>query len=411
MVSFFKHNRLSMAAFVIILIAQLNSYYIIWAFFLLLSAAYLIKSKGVILKPKLPSLFPWALIIVIGMLQGYIYNYNSGVKDYFRDIVYTSTFILFWYIVWDFCNKLDAKTVIATIYTACWVIGIIETTIRIVRFISVGGGFSSFVSEGQVNHYIIAIGLFLGFFRPDGMNKYYCSSGLDKFAKISMIITFMLSFSRSALVVFLILLGVTSWRRFASTLKIIILVLVGVLILGVVLPDIYNTFVDKIARSLVELAGGNINWSDSTNIVMNWRAYEVYCAKLQFGEYSTIQKILGHGFGTLVDAKGYAYLVTGGEGLAVLHNGYYTTLIKTGYLGVVCYIAGLLSLLLYSLFNMKGYTKKLALGLIISETVITTAVNGSLFAGSSVVFFFLIAYCVRFGKVDIDENYCGNSNI
>lgn len=98
-------------------------------------------------------------------------------------------------------------------------------------------------------------------------------------------------------------------------------------------------FVLKIENTLVELSI-KTDWSRYENIVQNWRGYEVFVALNQFNNFSLLQKIIGSGFGTLVPVK-YTNLVgvpLGSGGIILLHNGYYTLLVKTGIFGLLCYL-------------------------------------------------------------------------
>lgn len=170
----------------------------------------------------------------------------------------------------------------------------------------------------------------------------------------------------------------------------------------------FNSFFIKIKNTFTEL-NSNLDWNDYRNIVLNWRGYEVFTAKEQLRMFSPLAKIFGHGFGTLIPVQ-YSDLVgvplTEG-GIILLHNGYYTLLIKVGLAGVALYLIFILVLLLTA---KKNYPiKKLesiilfCIGVIIFiNTFTTTGIFKSIYSFGMLI---LIGYLLwEEEKVSVQKN-------
>jgi hypothetical protein len=103
--------------------------------------------------------------------------------------------------------------------------------------------------------------------------------------------------------------------------------------------DINNiTFLGKVHNSLDELAferGQNL-----ADISANWRGFEAYKAFEMWQSSSLGEKIFGQGLGTLIDIGFYFDL--GGDYsvryLPILHNAYFTVLVKFGVLGLLLFL-------------------------------------------------------------------------
>ncbi len=113
------------------------------------------------------------------------------------------------------------------------------------------------------------------------------------------------------------------------------------------------TFSDKLKKSITEVAISD--YKSKSDINEYWRGYEAYRAALSFASAPFSQKIVGQGFGSLVDLGFYIKL---GEReyryIPVLHNGYMYILVKTGVLGVFLYLFFYLRLLRYSFVCSKS---------------------------------------------------------
>jgi O-antigen ligase len=70
-----------------------------------------------------------------------------------------------------------------------------------------------------------------------------------------------------------------------------------------------------------------------------WRGFEAFQAGLMWTKGSTFEKVFGHGMGAGIDLGGSYYLAGRyWETLPQSHNGYATLLVKTGIVGIACYL-------------------------------------------------------------------------
>lgn len=393
----FNRNHISLKLLTLILLTVYLPRYMVWTLCIVVVLISFVHNRRAMLNISPASFFIF-LIMIVGTLSGIGNALNSGVWPFLRDIILVSYYFLYWQLGMSTC-KNDRDNVVTTIFTACWIIGLINTPQRVLNFINGTADFQNLVSTGSVSYVINGIGLFLVFFRPQKGGRYYNSELIEKIADVVIIFTFFISFSRSSIIVFVILALANSHKRAKPIVSIIIIGIVALITMRYVVPDVYTTFWDKVRNSFNELTGNNITFWSSSSIVHDWRAYEVYCAKKQFGSFNNFEKIVGHGFGTLIDAQGYSYLVTKEDGLAILHNGYYTTLIKTGILGLVNYAFAFISMICSAIYKLSGYEKRLSLGLLVSELLTTSFVNGTLFGGANFVFVLMLTYCFSQDKV------------
>jgi hypothetical protein len=128
---------------------------------------------------------------------------------------------------------------------------------------------------------------------------------------------------------------------------------VGLLALGALVEtDSFvsqQTFTGTLARSMQEL--WITDYTDFKSINDNWRGYETARALRQFASGSPLEWLIGQGFGAMIDL-GVAIGLGGSRGagmttfreIPVLHNGYAYLLVKCGAVGLVAFIAFLLTL-------------------------------------------------------------------
>lgn len=158
------------------------------------------------------------------------------------------------------------------------------------------------------------------------------------------------SFSRSLWISILIAivanLGVFRRKLIVAAVSVITLVvLIAVL---VALPDSTTGgdsggIQDKFLKSSTEVMVQN--QTDFTDINANWRGFEAFMALRTYLEGTPSNYLLGRGLGQLVDIGFYMQL---GDVelryLPILHNGYMYILVKSGAIGVMLYLAYLLTI-------------------------------------------------------------------
>ena len=97
---------------------------------------------------------------------------------------------------------------------------------------------------------------------------------------------------------------------------------------------------EKFSNTLTEISSSD-SFTSVANIQKNWRGFEVYSAKQQWLTSGTFNQMFGGGFGKLINVGYLSILVdpTSNGYIPVLHNGYYTLIIKSGFIGVLLYLS------------------------------------------------------------------------
>lgn len=104
--------------------------------------------------------------------------------------------------------------------------------------------------------------------------------------------------------------------------------------LATFIPTTPNSFLGKIAGMWQEVS--LTRFSNRADEIQHWRAYETFRALQTYERGDAVHKVIGMGFGQLVDIGmdvelGSTYL----REIPIFHNGYVYTLIKSGYLGLI----------------------------------------------------------------------------
>ena len=278
---------------------------------------------------------------------------DTSFRDYLRDIFYYTTPMIYIYIGAYYARKgiavnriLNSFIISSAIISFVYLIRIYQQG-AIYLLTSDIHGWRSLSGGGA-----IVIGVALAIMLSGLISEE------DKLPKTLSIICFsisglffVLSLSRTNLIIIIIMTIVLSVKRTSSkkTIKrfaLIVFTIIAVIGLSsVLLPaGFLRDYVEKIFNSLTEISVTN-NWN-ATTIQANWRGYENYCAIEQWRKSSLIEQMIGSGFGKRIYVGNYAYLFleqlysdgTAANSIAVLHNGYTTQLIKLGILGVAIYI-------------------------------------------------------------------------
>jgi O-Antigen ligase len=105
--------------------------------------------------------------------------------------------------------------------------------------------------------------------------------------------------------------------------------------------DLLESFVEKTANTSSEVTVHSYETYEDINL--NWRGFEAARAAKTYAEFGDAEKLVGGGFGTMVDL-GFAMKLGIGntaeslEFASILHNGYMELLVKTGLFGLVLFI-------------------------------------------------------------------------
>ena len=331
---------------------------------------------------------------IVMILVGLIGAFNNNIYDVAKDCWYFLNVITVLYLGYLIMLRIkDLESILKIYILASIVLSIYHLSFFIVN--------PSLLSESAVNirdqtttgYYlsVIAIGIMYGSY------KYRISLFKRRYlASILTIIPFLsvaFSFSRTLMIA---LLGVFFAMSFCIHIKKPIKLLAGIVIIFIAIiflqygvePKLNTsrfepTFQNKILNSINEMKIKD--YTDDSDINVNWRGYESYKALKTYLEGSTVEYLIGRGFGTNIKldivislgSKEYS-------AIPILHNGYLYLLVKTGIVGIFLYLAFLLKLfnIANKMANHINSTHVLAGLLLYTLTILilgTTAVISGVF--------------------------------
>lgn len=172
---------------------------------------------------------------------------------------------------------------------------------------------------------------------------------LNKWIQVSYCILavaqFAITFSRTSIVLLCILLLFFNMKSISRTSMKKIIVLFIMVCSGAFLYNYFKdnllvqSFILKISKSFTELSVGN-DYSNIASIQRNWRGYEVFSAIKEWKESTLYNQIFEFGLGKKIFVGQVSILVDPNSNgwIPVLHNGYFTILIKGGLVGFIIYI-------------------------------------------------------------------------
>ncbi|WP_076981396.1 O-antigen ligase family protein [Latilactobacillus sakei] len=342
---------LSILAFVI---SQAN--YIIGIVLLLICIIVLVMTHEEVVLNK--SFLPIVIMIVVGFV-GSMVNLNSLVTlNIIKDISYFMrpvVIMYFGYIV-SYYNKSNNRsdiykfTVLYSAFSAMYNLGNILINLK---FIVTNFSFLNIREVMGHSDDITVLGFVVLIFYNQYYGKKLFSHNIANLFTMIFIINLLISFSRTKILTFcimLIIFTVMSPKKNIKLKNIIISLLILILVIAGILYIVYGDaykyfsflvpFINKMKNSLTEISTQS-DWNNYAEIVHNWRGYEMYSAKQLIGTFTNIKKLFGAGLGTLVPVS-HSDLVgvpLSEGGIILLHNGYYTILIKTGIVGLMLYLS------------------------------------------------------------------------
>lgn len=355
------------------------------------------------------------IILVLGIIGGLIYISKGQyqVRDYFRDIVRVGMPIIF--ISFGIISFKSVKSKIL-VYKSI-VYGGVLLSIRhfVLIILNISSVFSQGYSRGiggmQSETTILAL-IILLFSSKDDM-EFIVKGKLKKyFMIIFLIISDLLYFSRTDIVTFLCFLILFLCCKFveffknginiSKTIKVMVIIFITIGIGYVVIPkQPLNILINKFSNTINEIsANKDRNWTYS-DINEDWRGFEVYRAKLEYGNANLSQKFVGFGFGKKISLGLSMKLgATLYSEIPILHNGYWYLLIKTGCVGIILFLLFIFKNFAYSFFKMLNSKNQLeymlisgsCLAIALSTYTITGAFNSSISFPFFVVYGYMYSY-------------------
>lgn len=390
----------------VLVLSEVASNYFMWLFGVLYVSYQIVCGRGKLIVKKFWGENTLLLLFLLGTFVGLFNVVGGSTKTwpYIRDIIHISSILLTCYFFNNTITKysFNINIVYTTVFFFCGTYSMIVTLLAIPNYLLAGSDFYEFTFAGaRISESILAIGLYLTFFRPKAINKFYVGPYIDRVLGIASIIAAMLAFSRTMILLFMCLCSIGLVKHMKQIAKILVVVFLGIFIITKVFPGMIESYFEKILHSFQEISSAQSVW-DNASIVQNWRGYEVYCAIEEYDKYTFLEQLFGKGFGATVDVGEYAYLVTSEDTLPYLHNGYYTTLIKNGILGIILVVLYWFSLL-YGIkkLSVSKNEKNLAFGIVIGLALSMFFIHGVFWGGNEEVFY-LFLVCMN-TKSDMTE--------
>lgn len=325
-----------------------KSIFFVISFIYLLFVIFQNKFKFVI--PKIPGFKLYLVMIIYGTVLGcFFYTFRNIARDisYF---VPTLIWVLLGANITK--NKTDSFNVI---YRTLCLFAIIISFTDLVSFIvaqdwTFAGIRDAFVTGIYDIGFIYPIMVLNSVFN----NNYAFSRKIDNLILIALTMHIFASIGRISILVPLlnvIIVLIFTLKYKAEQKKhmrkivtlLCILVVVAILIFVIVPDDITLFFSEKIFGTFEELNSKQI-FNSTESAMNNWRGYEMQVALEQWKDSNLFQQIFGAGLGqgVHIDYIPYSWadanMVVNNE-IPVLHNGFYTALIKIGVVGMLALIA------------------------------------------------------------------------
>jgi len=348
------------------------------------------------------------MILILGIFMSLVHMNDYSLRNILRDIFYVLNPIVFIWTGVTFKYKYGEKFDIFKIIVYIAVISSIINLLQIAKEPRILQVSSIYVFRNYIeiiNAYTILIAIVLLFTNDYIKNE--CNFGIFKLNlfRTICISSFIIDFSRTNYICLFIILCpfiIPMIKKNIFELRKLVYVIILLLLANLIMPDLMETLFDKIMRSISEV-NASINWGDSSEIVNNWRGYEIYKAQNVYFEGNWFEQLFGYGFGKLIPVGIFSELVgvdTAEGGITLLHNGYYMMLIKCGIAGVALYtsvyLVGIRKMIIRIKNNKENnlslYEPKLLLGMFIAFLFSTYVTTGIINNKTDFIGCFLIGY-------------------
>ena len=376
---------------------------------------YLILSTNKIVIKDIEVIIVLFIILILSIFMTLIHINQYSLRNVIRDIFYILNPIVFIWTGIMFKYKYEERFDIFKIIVYIAVISSILNLLQIVKEPRILQVSSIYIFRNYIeviNAYAVLIAIVLLFTNKHIKNE--CNFGIFKLNlfRILCIISFIIDFSRTNYICLFIILCpfiLPIIRKNIFKVRKIIYIVILIVLANFIMPDLMGTLFEKMIRSITELKA-SINWGDPSEIVNNWRGYEVYKAKELYLEGNWFEKIFGYGLGKLIPVGVFSELVgvdVSEGGITILHNGYYMMLIKCGLTGVLLYasvyLVGIRKMIIRIKNNLDLYRSKLLLGIFVGFLVSTYVTTGIINNRTDFVACFLIGYLLYLPSKDILE--------
>lgn len=385
-----KKKEISFLVIIILVISQIMSkeFNLVMLLLILFYLCVVKKEKILLNFPGYKIYFSFLFMGTIIGLMNVVFNDNN-IYNLVKHIYYILLPFLYWEIGSILAENynIDKKIIFNSIIVAT-VIYVIYDWYNIFNVLRTQGGNLSayqFRNKISVGSYLPIIGLYIIYFQKDEIK-------LSNFKKIVLIAIFLATivvhFSRTHLGILAILILFSGLKvNFIKIAKLFVIACVLFIIIAILLPSVYTSFMQKMMNSLNEINYSNDSWT-YRNVTKNWRGYEMYCELQNFYSSNIFEEIFGGGFGSTLNVFGYAYLVSNEDSLLFLHNGYYTQLMIGGLLGVVLYLMWIGALYINAEKQTESFERNFLRGIAVVILFTSYFVNGPFYSASQAMFLF-----------------------
>lgn len=374
--------------------------------FFILSICYyfllVIKLKGKIVFPRVPGLKLYVCVIAYTTLVGF-FLYTT--RNVIRDLYYILPTVL-----WIFIGASEsAQNPEMDIKKTIFLYGTFITLKNFLLFIGKGSlDFNNLRSVFGLNVYD------LGFILPISAicvflhQEVYVGKKIDRMIVVLMTLNVVLSLGRIAIlqpiIIFTVLLFMEgkeaeNQAKINKVVKLFFSIMVALVMLFYIMPSsIKSPLMDKVLNSFDEVDSSQ-KITSVGSAMSNWRAYEIQSAKEQWKGEWVISQLFGEGMGKGVEIQYVPYSWAGvvdGNEIPLLHNGFYTMLIKGGIIGLAALLWLFMGSVKKGLYMSKYRADKVYSNILVAISVAAVAntyvVRGPIQQGTFLTWALLIGW-------------------
>lgn len=337
--------------------------------------------------PRVRGLALFVAMIIISVYIGGLYN---DMRDIVKDVFYVSQTVVIIIIGYQCYYLKKTKDLKKTLYIAGLGMGIFSVGRVLINVAQITDMHSiREVSSREVYEVAFILCILLADILI--MNRVVFSKVMDWVAVAIMLLNVVLSMGRAQIVsmfvmmvtmlAFNVLIGKNRVSRLIKLgISVGILVMISLMLYLALPQNIQDEFNEKMTVSFNEISS-NDDYDGYMQAIQHWRGFEIEQAKVQWEKAPVWQKVFGEGLGTYIQVKYIPSEFTEDmhreKSIALLHNAYYTLLIKGGLLGTFSLIWLYISNIL-EFFRVKSYFLK-------KETIILVMVTVGMIIMSYIV--------------------------
>lgn len=332
----------------------------VMAYMALIVTLFMLYKKIVL--PEIPGFTLYFISIIIMFFYGIFVN---DIAEFVKGTFYVINNIVIVVVAYYACRYEKGKSMIKTIYLSCMVLLVSDWIKLVLKIgeISTLGSLRDVFSKNIMDILMFSVLLFyeciLNKQSIYGKNK-------DRVCMIVAFVTVLISLGRTQILCLIIGILVAyiisiikenkKQRLFVNLIVSFAIGAILVFLTFLILPDDVTTpFVEKVENSFTEISSDN-KFEDEASISSNWRGYENKNAMEQWKNVGTWEELFGQGMGAKIKLKSLPELHKKVYGLTddstpLLHNGFYTLLIKGG-------LFALVSLFIWLLYPLRVFRKQ-----------------------------------------------------